>query len=983
MKKFTQHIFLLLGVLGVCQLNSKLLAQEGTKQFIQSIDNNGEEDTMCIALMNGNDTDPTLHTYGSPPKGRMYFGFKNGENAYMGANAKFKDFPNNTVNFRVRGPIVGNPLTASAAAIVFGPQPTPGEVFSNFGEGYIANPSQAIIGAQEVNGPGGYDGILILDSTKATGIYYIEFDNASNNDLAQLSYFDLSIKKANGQPASGRLFSYAWSLYNKLEGYGFKVSDLDFFVYHTKDSTVTELNWDNVEPGGFSLQVNESGPLDINPLSPTLSEDRIIARQSTPYAVVSSNAVNPMFPVFFTVPDTSFFPFATTAPDIIVDSIDRFCPFTDSFKFILTKESLVDVFLDLDGNDKVYTPNTADVLLIAGRSPAGPLATLWNGNDGNNNIVPLSQSINIIFNVIAGEIHLPLGDFEENPLGFNGSIISPAFAQSSFLKIYHDDTQFPSSTENLQPLNLDGCITNSCHLWGNGGANNSSYGNARWINTWWTSYEKQIEFSFQKICLAADPDFNATWVNVPVSGDVSTNDENWPIGTTYGTPTAIPGNPDGSMPALSPDGSYTFISPVPGVFKFLVPVCAPGVVVPNCDETLLTITVLEPNESTNPPVANVDIATTPVNTPVTLNTLANDKAGNVGNILVPSTVAIVDSPNNGTITVDPVSGNTTYTPNSGFVGQDTLEYTVCDNQVSAKCARAFQIITIEAVNATNSTVAADDYETTPYNTPVSGNAMLNDSDPQGQPQTITPQTTTIPGKGTLVLDATGTFTFTPVEGFSGPVEFPYTTCDNGSPIACANATIHILVPLPPVIVPIKMNYFTINSTQCEVKINWGTQSEVNTSHFNILRKSSKETAFISIAKLNAAGNSETQKDYSYTDTDLRKDQYEYKIETVDIDQSNSSSDIRSVNALCVHQNISVYPNPVTDNIKVRINTTENSVYQIKVVDFIGRTVMQTSITLEQGTKEVLIPANRMPAGLYQVNVISELGTQSLKIQKTK
>ena len=293
-----------------------------------------------------------------------------------------------------------------------------------------------------------------------------------------------------------------------------------------------------------------------------------------------------------------------------------------------------------------------------------------------------------------------------------------------------------------------------------------------------------------------DPDFNVTWANVPVTGNVSTNDDIVPPGTTYGSPTAVPGNPDGSMPTLNSDGTYTFTSPVTGVFKFEVPVCPPGIVVPNCPIELLTITVLDSSITSNPPVANVDIASTPLNTPVTLNTLSNDQPGNLGNDLDPSTVTVVDSPNNGTVTVNPTTGETTYTPNPGFTGIDTLEYTVCDNQVPPKCASALQIIDVQPTTLPNSTVAADDYKTTLYNTPVSGNAMDNDSDPQGHNQTITPQTTTIPGKGTLVLDSNGVFTFTPVNGFIGPVEYPYTTCDNGTPVACAMATIHILVPGP-------------------------------------------------------------------------------------------------------------------------------------------------------------------------------------------
>jgi hypothetical protein len=262
-----------------------------------------------------------------------------------------------------------------------------------------------------------------------------------------------------------------------------------------------------------------------------------------------------------------------------------------------------------------------------------------------------------------------------------------------------------------------------------------------------------------------NPDMNQTWVNVPVAGNVSTNDEGLPIGTTYVNPAPNLANPGTALPTINADGTYTFISSVPGVFNFQVPA-----VTPNGDTILvdLVITVLDETDANVKPVANVDLATTPLNTAVTLNTLSN-----------------------GTTTVDG-AGNITYTPNAGFSGKDTLTYTVVDDNGNTVAAQ--QIITVLPAGANNTTTATDDYKSGPYNTPVSGNAITNDKDAEGDVQAIVPQTTTIAGKGTLTLNADGTYTFVPVAGFSGPVEFPYSVYDNDatSPDS-AKATIHILV----------------------------------------------------------------------------------------------------------------------------------------------------------------------------------------------
>ena len=297
-----------------------------------------------------------------------------------------------------------------------------------------------------------------------------------------------------------------------------------------------------------------------------------------------------------------------------------------------------------------------------------------------------------------------------------------------------------------------------------------------------------------------NPDINVTYVNVPVPGNVQTNDK-VPAGTSYGTPVPVAGNPASGTITMNTDGTYTFVSPNVGVYLYRVPVCVPGQASP-CPTTLLTITVLGPTITNNPPVANTDLAYTKVNTPVTLNSLANDRAGNPGGSLNPASVTVTIAPLHGTTTVNTATGAITYTPANNFVGTDTLTYRVCDNSTpTALCATAKQIITVKNTGAANSTLAADDYAYTPFNVAVSGNVKTNDTDPEGNTQTVATQTTTVAGKGTLVLAADGSYTFTPVAGFSGPVSFPYTTCDNGAPIACASATLYVLVQPAPVYNP--------------------------------------------------------------------------------------------------------------------------------------------------------------------------------------
>ena len=77
-----------------------------------------------------------------------------------------------------------------------------------------------------------------------------------------------------------------------------------------------------------------------------------------------------------------------------------------------------------------------------------------------------------------------------------------------------------------------------------------------------------------------------------------------------------------------------------------------------------------------PPIANNDIGTTNQGQAITLNVLNNDSAPN--GTIDPTTVQLSTIPQ-GTVIINP-QGTLTYTPKDGFVGSDSLTYTVTDNQ---------------------------------------------------------------------------------------------------------------------------------------------------------------------------------------------------------------------------------------------------------------------------------------------------------------
>ncbi|QIE59037.1 tandem-95 repeat protein [Rasiella rasia] len=295
--------------------------------------------------------------------------------------------------------------------------------------------------------------------------------------------------------------------------------------------------------------------------------------------------------------------------------------------------------------------------------------------------------------------------------------------------------------------------------------------------------------------LAVD-DINDTFVDLPVSGNVATNDENFdgPTGTEVFT--LVSGPTAGGTLTFNPDGTYDY-TPAPGFVgedTFVYQVCDAGNPVA-CDTATVTISIVDdPVIGNDPPVANNDVNITEINTPVDGNVLVNDFDPDLGDII---TVTANTDPANGSVTVSP-DGSYTYIPNPGFTGEDTFEYTICDNAATPLCDTA--TVTIYIIDDTgNITVANDDAYYGEIDAPVTGNVLDNDSDPESNTQVLNVGTTPVSGptNGTVIVNPDGSFEYTPGTGFTGNDQFVYEIFDNGSPVATDQATVYILIAQTP------------------------------------------------------------------------------------------------------------------------------------------------------------------------------------------
>ncbi|MWW26067.1 Ig-like domain-containing protein, partial [Algibacter lectus] len=302
-------------------------------------------------------------------------------------------------------------------------------------------------------------------------------------------------------------------------------------------------------------------------------------------------------------------------------------------------------------------------------------------------------------------------------------------------------------------------------------------------------------------------DINNTFVGQPVTGNVLTNDEDFEGDNQSVTANTQPTN--GSV-VVNSDGTYTY-TPNPdftGEDTFEYTICDDGN--PQaCDTATVYIEVLPVSGPDNEaPIANADTTTTPEGTPISIPVIANDFDPDGDAISVTETT----TPDNGTVTLNP-DGTITYTPNDGFIGEDTFTYTICDDANPALCDTATVTVTIQPTDSPNTTNANDDAFFASTCGSLTGNVFVNDNDIEGDTQTIT-TTTVITTEGvTVIIDAnTGEFTYTPISlDFIGNDSFVYSICDNNADQACDQATVYLSITdsTPPSIINCSINDETI------------------------------------------------------------------------------------------------------------------------------------------------------------------------------
>ena len=154
--------------------------------------------------------------------------------------------------------------------------------------------------------------------------------------------------------------------------------------------------------------------------------------------------------------------------------------------------------------------------------------------------------------------------------------------------------------------------------------------------------------------------------------------------------------------------------------------------------------------------------------------------------------------------------------------------------------------------------------------------------------------------------------------------------------------------------PLSLSSFTATRSANSIDLTWKTNAEVNSSYFSIL-KSVDGKSFQEIGKVHAAGTSQTEKNYSFRDLDVRAGAVYYQLVSFNGDVTAVSSGI----IFCGNSDKAGLTIDLagftSTNLELLVRTDEAVQAQLSLRDINGSTLYSANVELKVGTNTFLIP----------------------------
>ena len=164
-------------------------------------------------------------------------------------------------------------------------------------------------------------------------------------------------------------------------------------------------------------------------------------------------------------------------------------------------------------------------------------------------------------------------------------------------------------------------------------------------------------------------------------------------------------------------------------------------------------------------------------------------------------------------------------------------------------------------------------------------------------------------------------------------------------------------------VPVRGLELTARKNGRKSQLTWTTEQEINTRYFNILRSEDGVQFSALPGRVNAAGNTQSARQYVYSDDLPLNDRNFYRIEAVDADGAKAYSNTAVLSYSSEGTPVFLYPNPANDLIRLNFTSAAGNM-QVTILDSKGSRLLSRNQMVQEGRNLPAFDISSLPSGMY-------------------
>lgn len=190
---------------------------------------------------------------------------------------------------------------------------------------------------------------------------------------------------------------------------------------------------------------------------------------------------------------------------------------------------------------------------------------------------------------------------------------------------------------------------------------------------------------------------------------------------------------------------------------------------------------------------------------------------------------------------------------------------------------------------------------------------------------------------------------------------------------------------PPSGLPVRFGNFGVVKSGNNALISWTTISEVMNDRFEIER-SEDAINYVKVGTVRGQGSSNAPVSYQFTDPidNVRGSIVYYRLRTVETNNNYAYSKTVALrlNGSIALNNLTVFPNPFTSNIRLSLKSTKESDITINIYAVNGQLAVRRTVQVQPGENIIVLKdLDALGKGMHLVEIVSEEGKMIQQVMK--